>query len=67
MPMRNPHSPLDDSHLAQIRSMELPIEGAKAQIALAKQAGINVDAQEKQLLTDEGKLKAIKSTYFPGE
>ncbi|MDR5730677.1 MAG: hypothetical protein RB191_24975 [Terriglobia bacterium] len=64
---RNPHSPLDDSHLAQIRAAEPAIEKARAQILMAKQAGINVDQQETKLEDAADKLKKIKSVYFPGE
>jgi hypothetical protein len=65
--MRNPHSPLDDQHLLQIRNAQPAIEKARAQIAMAKQAGINVDDSEKSLEAHAAKLQQIRNVYFPGE
>lgn len=67
MSQRPMHSPLDDSHLSQIRSMEPVIERARAQIELAKRAGIPVDEHAKQLVENADKLSRIKQVYFPGE
>lgn len=63
--MTNPHSPLDDNHLAQINTALDSIARAEAQIVMAKQAGINVDEAEKQLTANRDKLMTIKRVYFP--
>jgi len=67
MANRNPHSPLTDAHLNQMKGLEPIIEKTEAQIALAKAAGINVDAQEKHLQDLKGKLTTLRRVYFPGE
>jgi hypothetical protein len=63
--MTNPNSPLTDDHLSQINNGLTLIAQAESQILLAKQAGINVDAAEKQLTDAKTKLIALKRTYFP--
>jgi len=67
MSQRPLHSPLTDEHLTQIRAQAPAIERAKAQIALAKRAGLNVDQQEQQVQKNEDTLRRIAQTYFPGE
>lgn len=63
--MANPNSPLTDDHLSQINNGLTLINTAESQIILAKQAGIDVSAAEKQLMDAKTKLLALKHTYFP--
>jgi len=59
-------SPLQIEHLSQIRNALDTINNAKAQIELAKRAGINVADQELQIQQAEDRLRQIKQVYFPG-
>jgi len=61
----NPNSPLNDTHLAQIRAALRYVDIAETQLVLAKQAKIDVSGLEKQLADAKDKLLAIKNTYFP--
>lgn len=63
----NPFSPLTDDHHSQIVSALKQIEAAKAQVALAKQAGIDVSGADQKIQDAEQKLLAIKRTYFPNK
>jgi hypothetical protein len=63
--MTNPISPLTDDHLSQIVNGLSQIDLAEKQIVLAKQAGIDVSAAEKQLQEAKTRLMALKRTYFP--
>lgn len=61
-----PNSPLNDDHLKQINAALQAITVAETQIILAKQAGVDVTAQEHQVAEAKVKLRALKNTYFPG-
>lgn len=61
-----PNSPLNDTHLEQLRKGLAAIEVAETQLLLAKQAGIDVSTLEKEIAENKVKLRAIKNTYFPG-
>lgn len=61
-----PNSPLTQQHLDQINAAMQRISIAETQILLAKQAGIDVTRQEQELIDAKNKLRALKSTYFPG-
>lgn len=63
--MTNPVSPLDATHLSQIVNGLQLLDQAEAQVVLAKQAGIDVSRQEKDILEHRNKLLALKRTYFP--
>lgn len=65
--MRPPHSPLTDAHLEQIKRAQEAIAAAETQLILAKQAGIDVNAIEKELADSTAKIRALRNTYFPGE
>lgn len=59
-------SPLNDLHLTEINSALLKLDLAFQQIALAKQAGLDVSAQEQQANATRDSLLRIKQVYFPG-
>lgn len=61
------HTPLNDEHLNQIRNAIPHIDRAKAQIELAKRAGINIGDAADKLAKSEDSLTRIRQTYFPGE
>jgi hypothetical protein len=61
-----PNSPLNDEHLTQINSALNAIAVAETQVLLAKQAGIDVSAQENEIRDAKTRLRALKNTYFPG-
>lgn len=61
-----PESPLTIAHLEQIRNALDICRNGKAQIELAKRAGIDVTELEKTLTDAENKLRQIKQVYFPG-
>lgn len=63
----NPASPLTAAHLEQIKNALDVIHVAKTQVDMAKRAGIDVAAQEAQLLDSEAKLLKLKNVYFPGQ
>ena len=67
MSQRNPHSPLTDEHLSQLRSAEKLMAAAEAQIQLASQAGIDVKHHQDEVTKQKAQIRAIKNTYFPGE
>ncbi len=61
-----PFSPLTREHLEAIRNGLDALTVAEQQIALAKQAGLDVTAFEQQLRDNRDKLLRLKNTYFPG-
>lgn len=61
------NSPLTDLHLEAIKNQLAVIDKAEAQIALAKQAGIDVSEAETKLRTGKEQLLRIKNTYFAGQ
>jgi hypothetical protein len=63
----DPNSPLTADHLEQINNALSVIAVAENQVAMAKRAGINVDAQEAQLSDSKDKLLRVKNVYFPGQ
>lgn len=58
-------SPLTEQHYQDIKNGLEAINKAKAQIALAKRAGLDVTAQEAAANDTERKLLQIKQVYFP--
>jgi len=67
MAERSPSFPLDQTHLQELSRGLLAAEEGLRQIALAKQAGIDVAQQERDLLASRDKILAIKQTYFPNQ
>ena len=61
----NPNSPLNDTHLAQIQNALKTISVIESQILMAKQAKIDVSAQEAQLAASKEKLQLLRQVYFP--
>lgn len=59
-----PH-PLTEQHLVDINNALDGIKKARAAIALAQRAGINVDAQSRSADDTEQQLLKIKQVYFP--
>lgn len=62
-----PGSPLTVEHLQQIQNALDQVKAAKAQIELAKRAGIDVSSLEQMNNDNETKLRQIKQVYFPGQ
>jgi len=62
---RSPSYPLTDIHLAELNRGLALVDDGLEQLRKAKQAGINVDVQEKALTDNRDKMLAIKQTYFP--
>lgn len=60
------NSPLNETHLEQLRKAIEAAKVAETQILLAKQAGIDVSTIEKELQDSMSRIRAIKNTYFPG-
>lgn len=58
---------LKPEHLDQINQGLQAVEEAKRQMELAKRAGVDVGPLELELQAQENKLRAIKTTYFPGQ
>lgn len=58
---------INDNHLPQINDALAKVQLAQNEINLAKQAGIDVSAQQAQLTDSNNKLLALKRTYFPGQ
>ena len=63
----NPINPLTPEHLQQIRNALDQVKVAKAQIELAKRAGIDVAQLESINDANEDKLLKLKQVYFPGQ
>lgn len=62
-----PHSPLNDTHLADMRNALAQIAIGEHQIMLAKQAGVDVSVLEKTMQEHKQRILQIKNTYFPGQ
>lgn len=58
--------PFTDKDWPRIEQGIQAAEDALAQIALAKQAGVDVGEREKQAQQNKARLLKIKNTYFPG-
>jgi hypothetical protein len=56
-------SPLTDEQVKALKAAIAQIPTIKAQIALAKQAGIDVSAQEKQIADLEKQAQLLHSVY----
>lgn len=59
-------SPLSEEDLERLREAETELQRAREQIDLAKQANLDVSAQEERVATLAQQIRSIKSTYFPG-
>ncbi len=56
---------LDDQDLESINAaLEAAVE-TESQLVLAKEAGLDVEMQEKRLADTTQRLRRIKSVYFP--
>ena len=58
-------APLTREDLTNINTALKAAKEVKAVIARAKQAGLDVDALEAQLLTPEARLQGIKAAFYP--
>jgi len=58
-------SPLTKEDLSNINTALKAAKEIKTVIARAKQAGLDVDALEAQLLANEAKLQGIKAAFYP--
>ena len=58
-------APLTREDLTNINTALKAAKEVKAVIARAKQAGLDVDALEAQLLTNEARLHGIKAAFYP--
>lgn len=58
-------APLTREDLTNINTALKAAKEVKAVIARAKQAGLDVDALEAQLLTNESRLQGIKAAFYP--
>jgi hypothetical protein len=58
-------APLTREDLTNINTALKAAKEVKAVIARAKQAGLDVDALEAQLLTNEARLQGIKQAFYP--
>ena len=58
-------APLTREDLTNINTALKAAKEVKAVIARAKQAGLDVDALEAQLLTNEARLQGIKAAVYP--
>jgi len=58
-------APLTKEDLANINTALKAAKEVKTVIARAKQAGLDVDALEAQLLANEAKLQGIKAAFYP--
>lgn len=59
-------NPLNEQHYQQIKDGLAQADEALRQIDLAKRAGLDVSAQEKQVAETKARLLSIKQVYFPG-
>ena len=64
---RPPASPMGDKELAKLQDAKAKLTEAKAQIMLAKQAGLDVTDQEKQVDDGLAQTARFMQVYFPGE
>ena len=58
-------APLTKEDLTNINAALKAAKEVKAVIARAKQAGLDVEALESQLLANEQKLNCIKAAFYP--
>ena len=58
-------APLTREDLTNINTALKAAKEVEAVIARAKQAGLDVDALEAQLLTNEARLQGIKAAFYP--
>jgi len=58
-------APLTREDLTNINTALKAAKEVKAVIARAKQAGLDVEALEAQLLTNEARLQGIKQAFYP--
>ena len=58
-------APLTREDLTNINTALKAAKEVKAVIARAKQAGLDVDALEALLLTNEARLQGIKQAFYP--
>jgi len=58
-------APLTREDLTNINTALKAAKEVKAVIARAKQAGLDVDALEAQLLMNEARLQGIKQAFYP--
>ena len=58
-------APLTKEDLTNINAALKAAKEVKAVIARAKQAGLEVEALESQLLANEQKLNGIKAAFYP--
>tara|TARA_R110000787_G_scaffold190963_1_gene302373 strand:+ start:58 stop:249 length:192 start_codon:yes stop_codon:yes gene_type:complete len=58
-------APLTKEDLTNINAALKAAKEVKTVIQRAKQAGLDVDALEHQLLTNEQKLQGIKAAFYP--
>ena len=58
-------APLTREDLTNINTALKAAKEVKVVIARAKQAGLDVDALEAQLLTNEARLQGIKQAFYP--
>jgi len=58
-------APLTREDLTNINTALKAAKEVKAVIARAKQAGLDVEALEAQLLTNEARLQGIKAAFYP--
>lgn len=57
---------LTEEHYAQLQNALDQAKQIEREIALAKQAGLDVHAAEAALAESTAKIRQIKSVYFPG-
>jgi hypothetical protein len=58
-------APLTKEDLSNINAALKAAKEVKQTIQRAKQAGLDVDALEQQLLSNEQKLQGIKAAFYP--
>jgi|TARA_R110000824_G_scaffold20909_2_gene78421 hypothetical protein len=58
-------APLTKEDLSNINAALKAAKEIKQTIQRAKQAGLDVDALEQQLLSNEQKLQGIKAAFYP--
>lgn len=60
-------NPLTQDDLTRINDSITQINDVREQIRLAKQAGIDVSAEEQEINKQQEQLLKLKQTYFPGQ
>jgi len=64
--MASQTGPLTEDHLRQINNALDVAKGLHDQIDMATRAGIDVSLLKAQLDEAEGRIRQVKSVYFPG-